>query len=240
VNRLPQLLLGLVSLAIAIVVAGVVVGGAVRAVKASRDTISVTGSAKQPISADLVQWGLRVNATDPDPGAASRAVAAQARKVHDFLFGGGLSAREVTAEPLATEEVSVRRGGRRVTAYRLTQRFDVSSRRIDAVEALGARLSALLEQGVPVAADPLAYVSTRLRNARLQALAKATANAKERAATIVQGIGGRLGGARRARLGVYQVTPRNSTDVSDYGINDTSSREKDVTAVVTVTFALEG
>jgi len=27
--------------------------------------------------------------------------------------------------------------------------------------------------------------------------------------------------------------------VSDYGINDTSSREKDVTAVVSVTFAVE-
>jgi len=39
-------------------------------------------------------------------------------------------------------------------------------------------------------------------------------------------------------VGVFQITPRNSTDVSDYGINDTSSREKDVTAVVTITFGL--
>lgn len=36
------------------------------------------------------------------------------------------------------------------------------------------------------------------------------------------------------------ATPRNSIDVSDYGINDTSSRDKDVTAVVTVTFGLSG
>jgi uncharacterized protein len=34
------------------------------------------------------------------------------------------------------------------------------------------------------------------------------------------------------------VTPRNSTEVSDYGINDTTSRDKDVTAVVSVTFAV--
>ncbi|OQB37667.1 MAG: hypothetical protein BWY06_02289 [Candidatus Latescibacteria bacterium ADurb.Bin168] len=40
-------------------------------------------------------------------------------------------------------------------------------------------------------------------------------------------------------MGVFQITPRNSTMVSDYGINDTSSREKDVTAVVSVTFAVE-
>jgi hypothetical protein len=36
------------------------------------------------------------------------------------------------------------------------------------------------------------------------------------------------------------VTRRDSTEVSDYGINDTTTREKDVTAVVTLTFALEG
>ena len=44
---------------------------------------------------------------------------------------------------------------------------------------------------------------------------------------------------RASSLGVYQITPRNSTDVSDYGINDTTSRLKDVTAVVTATFAVK-
>ena len=44
---------------------------------------------------------------------------------------------------------------------------------------------------------------------------------------------------RSVQLGVYQITPRNSTDVSGEGINDTSSRAKDVTAVVTVTFAVD-
>ena len=44
---------------------------------------------------------------------------------------------------------------------------------------------------------------------------------------------------RSSSLGVYQITPRDSTDVSDYGINDTSTRDKDVTAVVTATFAVK-
>ena len=52
-------------------------------------------------------------------------------------------------------------------------------------------------------------------------------------------VGDLVGGImpRSASDGVYQVTPRDSTDVSDYGINDTSTRDKDVTAVVTATFA---
>ena len=34
------------------------------------------------------------------------------------------------------------------------------------------------------------------------------------------------------------IVPRNSTEISDYGVNDTTTREKDVVAVVTVTFAV--
>ena len=44
---------------------------------------------------------------------------------------------------------------------------------------------------------------------------------------------------RRAKTGVFQITSRNSTDVSDYGIYDTSSLEKDITAVVLVTFGMK-
>jgi hypothetical protein len=43
---------------------------------------------------------------------------------------------------------------------------------------------------------------------------------------------------RSSSQGVFQITPRDSTEVSDYGFNDTSSREKDVNAVVSATFAV--
>jgi hypothetical protein len=43
---------------------------------------------------------------------------------------------------------------------------------------------------------------------------------------------------RSANVGVYQIVPRNSTEISDYGVNDTTAREKDVISVVTVTFAV--
>jgi hypothetical protein len=42
-----------------------------------------------------------------------------------------------------------------------------------------------------------------------------------------------------ARQGVFQITPAHSTEISDYGRNDTSSREKSIKAVVTVRYAVE-
>jgi len=37
-------------------------------------------------------------------------------------------------------------------------------------------------------------------------------------------------------MGVFQITPINSNDVSDYGINDTSSIDKEIMAVVNCVF----
>jgi hypothetical protein len=238
-RSLPQLLLGLAATAVAIVVTGFVVADAVRDVKRSRDTIEVTGSAKQPITADLVKWTLSVSAQDQDPAAASRVLRSHVGRVRAFLRDG-VPARALTQPPISTELVEqTLPGRRRVSAYRLTQSFEVSAREIDRVEAAAARLSELLDAGVPVSALPLEYISTQLTQARIQALKRATQDARTRAGTIVEGIGGELGAVRSARLGVYQVTRRDSTEVSDYGINDTTTREKDVTAVVTLTFAVE-
>jgi hypothetical protein len=40
-------------------------------------------------------------------------------------------------------------------------------------------------------------------------------------------------------MGVLQITAADSTDVSDYGVYDTSTIEKDMTAVVSISFAVE-
>ena len=56
---------------------------------------------------------------------------------------------------------------------------------------------------------------------------------------LVEATGSRLGTLRGVDVGVFQVTSPNSTQVSDYGVYDTSTLQKDVTAVVNVTFALK-
>ena len=127
---------------------------------------------------------------------------------------------------------------RRRTHYRVSQQLQVSTRQIDVVESVATGVGGLLERRIHVSAGSLAYISTELEKAKLAALEKATEEARHRAEILVHGLGGKLGRMRSSSQGVYQVTPRDSTDVSDYGINDTTSREKDVNAVVSATFAV--
>ena len=121
----------------------------------------------------------------------------------------------------------------------MTQRLEISTREIDAVEPVATRIVTLIERGIGVSAQPLEYYSTELTQAKLDVLEAATEDARKRAEILVDGLGGKLGRMRASSLGVFQVVPRDSTEVSDYGINDTSSREKDATAVVSAKFAVE-
>ena len=70
-------------------------------------------------------------------------------------------------------------------------------------------------------------------------LAEAAKDAKQRAEQIAEATGSRIGQVRSARMGVLQITPAFSNEVSDYGINDVSSLQKDITGVVTVEFEVE-
>ena len=92
--------------------------------------------------------------------------------------------------------------------------------------------------GIPLTAQPLQYVYTRLPSLRPPLLAQATKDAQERARVLTAATGAHLGKLRGVDVGVFQVTSPNSTQVSDYGAYDTSTFEKDVTAVVNVTFTL--
>ncbi len=236
---LPELFLGLLSIGIAVVLTARIISGTIHDARHIRDTISVTGSARKPISSDLVRWSVSVAGEAAKPTVAARQLRAETRALRVYLKGEGIPNEAITPSVVTSEQnvIQLPHRRRRVT-YRVTQRLDISSRRIDVVERASTGVGGLIERGVRVSAEPLEYISTELTEAKLDTLAAATEDARRRAEILVKGLGGKLGPMRSTSLGVYQITPRDSTDVSDYGINDTSSREKDVNAVVTATFAV--
>ena len=61
----------------------------------------------------------------------------------------------------------------------------------------------------------------------------------EFAEKIAESTGSSIGSVRSARMGVLQITPADSNEVSDMGMNDTSSLDKAITAVVNVAFAVD-
>ena len=237
VVAVPELFLGLLSLAIAAVCH--IFANTIHDARHVRDTISITGSARKPISSNLVQWSLSVSGVAATPVEAARKLRGESVAAVAFLRRAGIPRAAITREVVQSETIVTRISKKQTrTTYRVSQGLEISTKQIDVVEGVSTRLGELLERGIAVSAQPLAYISTDLAQAKLDALEAATEEAHRRAEILVKGLGGKLGAMRSSSLGVYQITPRDSTDVSDYGINDTSSRLKDVTAVVSATFAV--
>jgi len=88
-RELPELLIGVVAIALAIAIAtpitAAILGGALRDIKRQRDTISVTGSARHPIEANLAIWRLTVSAKERTPASAARELRRKVASVDQFL-----------------------------------------------------------------------------------------------------------------------------------------------------------
>ena len=70
-------------------------------------------------------------------------------------------------------------------------------------------------------------------------LEKATKDAKQRASAMLKATHNQVGKIQSLQMGVFQITPENSNDVSDSGISDTASINKKVTSVANVTFRIK-
>ena len=80
----PELFLGLLSLAVAAIWISHVFSATILDARHARDTIVITGSARVPISADLVQWSLSVDGKAAEPVQAARRLRQESASVVAF------------------------------------------------------------------------------------------------------------------------------------------------------------
>jgi hypothetical protein len=242
-ERFPQLFWGMIALAAGLIVGSALTAGALKNIRRGDDQIEVTGSARRPIRSDVAIWRLSVTAQGATLQEASTSVDGPTQRVIAFLRQNAVPDSVLTIGALVPEPVfRILENGQttgEVVAYRVTQHFELRSTDVNGIKALDRRADALIREGVPLNSQAPEYLYTKLAEVRTQMLADATEDARRRAEAIATSAGSEIGAVRNARMGVFQITPRNSTEVSDYGINDTSSLEKDITAVVRVTFAVD-
>ena len=184
---------------------------------------------------DYVVWDLSITSQQASASDAARELAGWTASIRSFLSKKGVTPAELTVDPISTETV----GSGTIRGYRLTRSFEVRSSRVRDIASVAEHSSTLLAGGIPLSADAPQYVYTKLPSLRPDLLAAATRDAQHRGRVLVDATGANLGGLRGVDVGVFQVTSPNSTEVEDYGVYDTSTLEKDVTAVVNVTFALK-
>ena len=126
-----------------------------------------------------------------------------------------------------------------LTGYQARQFVSVRSTDVQRVERVSREITQLLENNISVTSNAPAYFYTKLGDLKIEMLSAASKDARTRAENMLKSAGGAsLASLRDADMGVINVNPANSSETSWEGNNDTSSLEKDVIAIVHVTYGL--
>lgn len=206
------------------------------------EVIDVTGSAERVIRSDQALWTGEFSRRAPEMTAAYQQLKEDLGKVKAFLESRGIKPEEVVVNAVSTG-ILYRKNEKgndtnEIEAYLLRQSVTVASREVEKVSLVSREATELIHQGIELISYAPQYFYTRLADLKLELLAEASGNAKQRAIQMASHTGNRIGGMRAAKTGVFQITPANSVEVSDWGVNDTTAVEKKVTAVVHLDFAI--
>lgn len=223
---------------------GLFAHGALLASRSDSNSITVTGSTKRRVEADLAKrnasFTRRTGTYDLKNGIVR--AAADIEAIKKFVTAHGIPAEAIIVKPIQTDSIYeyVNYGTtNNLIGYNVRQSVRVESEDVDAVEKLGKDIAQLIDQGIIADYQNTEYFYTKITDLRPELFAEATADAQVRAQAIARGTSAKVGKLKSARTGVVQILPPNSLEVSDYGAYDTSTREKEITATVSVSFELK-
>src|SRR5215207_9667354 len=211
--------------------------------KRGDQTITVTGSARKRIKSNLVIWRSAISYQAPVLTDAYRSLAEAVPKVKAYFISKGIAENQITVSSISSQTLHGTNSEgvetSEITGYSLRQELSVRSNEVDKISQIAREATELINQGILIESMAPEYIYTQLGGLKIEMLAEAAKDAKVRAEQIAQSTSSSIGSVRSARMGVLQITPADSSEVSDSGMNDTSALEKDITAVVNIGFAVD-
>jgi len=230
------------ALGVGIVVASLIFGWFYSSSKKGDDAITVTGSAKRRITSDLVVWSAGVSQQAPQLADAYKQLSDNTPRIKQYLLSKGIAENQLTVSSISTTTLKRKDADRNdtseITGYSLSQQIEVRSNDVYKVAQVAREATELINQGILIESAAPKYYYTAIGDLKIEMLGEAAKDAKERASRIASSTGNSIGAVRSAKMGVLQITAADSTDVSDYGVYDTTTIDKDMTAVVNASFAV--
>jgi uncharacterized protein len=234
---------GGVALAIGLVVSSMIFGWFYSNAKKGDEAITVTGSAKRRIKSDLVVWSAGVSTQATQVTDAYKQLSDNIPRIKQYLVSKGIPEDQMTVSSISTTTQKKQDENGNETAgvigYSLSQQIEIKSFEVEKIAQIAREATELINQGILIESRAPQFYYTKIGDLKIEMLGEAAKDAKERADKIAASTGNSIGSVRSARMGVLQITAADSTEVSDSGIYDTSSIDKDMTAVVNVSFAVD-
>ncbi|MCE9618883.1 MAG: SIMPL domain-containing protein [Planctomycetes bacterium] len=239
---LGMFLLG-ATLALGVVLSSQAVGQAIASHSKSGRTIHVKGVAEVMMLSDKGNWRGSVCAKGAAPAECFAKLDASMNKVQSLIRTNQFPTEEISLDELTLTTVYVKNDkGVALSAvdhYVASQEISVASTRVEALRDLQRKAADLQKDGVTITSYDPSYTCSTIDSVKMDLLEKATQNGYDRAMVLAKGSGSKVGTLANASQGVFQIVPYGSNEVSDYGLNDTSSIKKSAKAVVSMEYFIE-
>ncbi len=207
----------------------------------SQDVITTTGSAYEIVKSDSGTINFEINVKAPNKQLAHKVMQGQISEVKKYLANKKLTDIEIkTTNGFYTykrDSKGIDTGV--VDFYNMHQPMSARSTDVQLIKEVSTDIASLINQGIDINVWDVNYQYSKIGDLKVKLLEKAATDAKNRAISMLKPTGSSVGKVKSVRMGVYQITSVDSTDVSDGGINDTSSIDKKVTAVANVAFKIK-
>lgn len=234
-------------ISIAVVVAAWVLGAAYKYKYHQQQVIAVTGGAEINFNSDLIVWTGSYSRKAETLESAYAQLKEDEDKVRKYLSGNGISDTGVifNSVNISKDYTNKYDDNGRVTGsvfngYTLTQSVKVQSAAIEKVEKISREITGLIQSGVAFNSQPPAYYYTKLSDLKIDLLAKAAADGRQRAETIARNGGGRLDGLQSAEMGVFQIVGQYSNENYTWGgAFNTANKEKTASITVKMQFGVK-
>lgn len=213
----------------------------------AQETITVTGLAEKDFVSDQIVWTGSYNRKMMDLKSAYAQLKDDERKIRAYLKTKGILDEEMVFSSVSIDkqfnyryDAEGRQLGSDFTGYNLSQKVTVDSRDISKVEKISREVTELIESGIEFNSSSPSYYYTKLSELKIDLLAKASADAKDRASTIAKNSGSGLGKIKKATMGVFQITGQNTNEDYTYGgVFNTSSKNKTASITVRIDYAVD-
>jgi len=234
-NHLNSAIIGL-----SILLTAFVLGNAFKNRNKHNDTISVTGLGSKDFVSDLIVWSGSFIQKDINLKDAYSKLDQDRARINAYMLSKGLKQENIvfTAVDINKEfdEVYDNNGNKiksEFIGYRLNQTVQIESREVDKVENISREVSELINSGIEFYSNQPQYYYTKLADLKIEMIAQATGDARQRAEKIAENAGSSVGRLKNADMGVFQIVAQNSSeDFSWGGSFNTSAKRK--TATITV------
>ena len=239
-ERIEKLQLAVLGLLIAI---GLILAVKVGVSSVAKNSVTVTGSAYEIVQSDSGNLDISLNLRRPTKAMAYADAKKQLPVIMDYLKSKGFDIdKDVDVKSISgyvTYKYINGMSTNEIAYYNLSQPIIIKSNDVNKIKEASLDITTLMEKDIDIDVNSTRYSYSGLSDLKVKLLKSATTDAKNRAAAMLKSTHNRVGNIQSVRMGVFQITPVDSTDVSDMGINDTSTIDKKITAVANVVFQVK-